>query len=151
MATAHMFRRLRVATVSGQAYSCCWGTNWSGHSSQGQVSLVSLMSQGDQRAHGTIPPTSNHQRAGYRPRAEHEPGTGVRDTAAWWPLSSCCQCGGMLAMSAPTLSVSVIVLSLSTGACWTPRRLARVAGRGLLIREVSPTGAPGPSCCCDKK
>ena len=51
-------------------------------------------------------------------------------------------------MSAPTLSMSVIVLSLSTGACWTPRRLARVAGRGLLVRKVSPTGAPKPNCCC---
>jgi hypothetical protein len=30
----------------------------------------------------------------------------------------------------------------------TPRHLARVAGRGLLVREVSPTGAPRPSCCC---
>ncbi len=29
----------------------------------------------------------------------------------------------------------------------TPHRLAR-AGRGLLVREVSPTGAPRPSCCC---
>ncbi len=28
------------------------------------------------------------------------------------------------------------------------RRLAQVAGRGLLVCEVSPTGAPRPSCCC---
>jgi hypothetical protein len=31
------------------------------------MSLVALVSQGDQRAHGTIQPTNNHQRAGYRP------------------------------------------------------------------------------------
>ena len=28
------------------------------------------------------------------------------------------------------------------------RRLARVAGRGLQVRKVSPTGAPKPNCCC---
>ncbi len=72
MATVHMFRRLSRLTLKGSLPyrdrpSCCWGTNWSGHSSQGQVSLVALMPQGDQRAHGTIQPTNNHQRAGYRP------------------------------------------------------------------------------------
>jgi hypothetical protein len=30
----------------------------------------------------------------------------------------------------------------------TPRHLALAAGRDLLVREVSPTGAPRPNCCC---
>ena len=50
-------------------------------------------------------------KSGLTPSVEHDPGTGGRaDAAAWWPLSSCCQCGGALAISAPTLSVSVIVV-----------------------------------------
>jgi hypothetical protein len=85
---------------------------------------------------------------GTRPRNR-----GQGHAAAWWPLSSCCQGCGTFVMSAPTLSVSAIVLSMSKGACWKspvqpPRHLAQVAGRGLLVREVSPTGAPRPSCCC---
>ena len=40
-------------------------------------------------------------------------GTGVRDAAAWWPLSSCCRSGGTLSVSAPALSVSA-------GASWLP-------------------------------
>jgi hypothetical protein len=88
-------------------------------------------------------------KGGLSPVTEYDPGTGVRDSAAFRPLSSCCQGSGTLDMSDPTLSVSAIVLSLSTGACWSPPSLcARVAGRGLLVHGVSPTGVPGPSCCC---
>ncbi len=87
-------------------------------------------------------------RGGLSPVTVYGPSTGGRDSAAFRPLFSCCQCGGTLDRSGPTLSVSTIVLSLSTGACWGPRHLARVAGRGLLVRGVSPTGVPGPSCCC---
>ena len=59
-------------------------------------------------------------RGGLSPVTVYGPGTGVRDSAAFRPLSSCCQCGGTLDRSGPTLSVSTIVLSLSTGACWGP-------------------------------
>ena len=52
-------------------------------SSQGQVSLVSLMTQGGRRAHGTIQSTNNHQKAGFRPYRYMTPvpGSGNR-----WPL-----------------------------------------------------------------
>ncbi len=108
-----------------------------------------------QRAHAWDDPAPKLIKGGLSPRAEHEvnpAGTAgrVRDAAAWWPLSSCCQCGGTLDMSAPTLSVSAIVLSLSTGGVLGPSVALRRwrGGASVLVREVSPTGAPGPSCCC---
>ncbi len=54
-----------------------------------------------------------------------------------------------LSLSAFALSVSAFALSVSAEACWpfSPHLLA-LAGWGLLVREVSPTGAPRPSCCC---
>jgi hypothetical protein len=45
--------------------SCHWEATWGGRSSQGQMSLVLLMTQGGRRAHGTIQSTSNHQRVSY--------------------------------------------------------------------------------------
>ena len=59
-------------------------------------------------------------KGGLSPVTEYDPGIGVRDSAAFRPLSSCCQGSGTLDRSDPTLSVSAIVLSLSTGACWSP-------------------------------
>ena len=41
------------------------------------------------------------------------PDTGVRDATVRWLLSSCCECGGALPVSAPALS-------LSAGASWLP-------------------------------
>ncbi len=71
--------------------------------------------------HGTIQFTNKHQGAGYRPAVTvYGPGTGVGDSGAFRPLSSCCLCGGTLDRSGPTLSMSAIVLSLSTCACWSP-------------------------------
>ena len=72
VATPLMFGRLSRMTPNGALRcryrpSCYWEATWGGRSSQGQVSLVSLMTQGGRRAHGTIQSTSNHQRAGYRP------------------------------------------------------------------------------------
>ena len=77
-----------VATVSVQAYSCYWETTWGGRSSQGQVSLVSPMTQGGRRAHGTIQPTNNHQRAGYRPERNTPPvpGSGTRRPGGPGPI-----------------------------------------------------------------
>ncbi len=48
-------------------------------------------------------------KGGPSPRTEHAPGTGGRNAAAWWPLSSCCQGSGTFVMSVLTLSVSAIV------------------------------------------
>jgi hypothetical protein len=113
---------------------------WSGRSSQSQVSLVSLMTQGGQRAHGTIQPTNNHQRAGYRPERNTTPvlGSGAdcgdifdhyqvpvpyrfqfdgSRACQWWPLSLCCRGSRTLDVSASALSVSAIVLSMSTCVC----------------------------------
>ena len=59
-------------------------------------------------------------KGGLSPVTEYAPGAGGRDSAAFRPLSLCCQGSGTLDMSDPTLSVSAIVLSLSTGACWSP-------------------------------
>ncbi len=83
-------------------------------------------------------------KGGLSPITEYDPGTGGSDSAAFRPLSSCCQGSGTLDMSNHTLSESAIE-RVRAGA---PRHLARVAGRGLLVREVSPTHVPGPSCCC---
>ncbi len=116
MANARMFGRQSRLTPHGYSMgryrcryrpSCYWETTWSGRSSQGQVSLVSPMTQGGQRAHGTIQPTNNHHaKGGLSPRTEHDPrSTGVRDAAAWWPLSLCCQGSRTLDVSASVLSV----------------------------------------------
>ncbi len=94
----------------------------------------------------TNPRTTTKGRAIAQDETTPVPGA-CRDAAAWLPLSSCCIGSGALAMSAPALSVSAFALSVSAGACWQPHRRA-LAGRGLLAREVSPTGAPRPSCCC---
>ena len=67
-------------------------------------------------------------KGGLSPVTEYDPGTGVRDSAAFRPLSSCCQGSGTLDMSDPTLSVSAIVLSLSTGACWSPPSVITLRG-----------------------
>ncbi len=74
-------------------------------------------------------------KGGLSPVTEYDPGTGVWDSAAFRPLSSCCQGGGALDMSDPTLSVSAIVLSLSTGACWSLPSPC-VGGWGLLIAST---------------
>ncbi len=63
VANARMFGRQSRLTPNGSLQcryrpSCYWETTWSGRSSQGQVSLVSPMTQGGQRAHGTIQPTN---------------------------------------------------------------------------------------------
>ena len=50
-------------------------------------------------------------RGGLSPVTVYGPGTGVKDSAAFRPLSSCCQGSGTLDMSDPTLSVSAIVSS----------------------------------------
>ncbi len=44
------------------------------------------------------------QRGEQSPKTRHDPGIGVRDAAAWWPLSSSCIGSGALAMSTPALS-----------------------------------------------
>jgi hypothetical protein len=38
------------------------------------------------------------QRGELSPKTRHDPVTGVRDAAAWWPLSSCCIGSGALAL-----------------------------------------------------
>ncbi len=70
-------------------------------------------------------------RGGLSPVTVYGPGTGVGDSGAFRPLSSCCLCGGTLDRSGPTLSMSAIVLSLSTGACWGPPSPCAVDWAGL--------------------
>ncbi len=67
VATPLMFGRLSRMTPNAwgtiQCWcrpSCYWEATWGGRSSQGQVSLVSLMAQGGRRACGTIQSTNNH-------------------------------------------------------------------------------------------
>jgi hypothetical protein len=144
-----MFGRLSRMTLNG-ALSCYFEATWGGRSSQGQVSLVSLMTQGGRRAHGRTIQSEQPPKGGLSPVTEYAPGTGGRDSAAAFrPLSSCCLGSWALYMSYPTLSVSAIVLSLSTGACWSPPSPCAGGWAGLaLVHGVSPTGVPGPSCCC---
>jgi hypothetical protein len=64
--------------------------------------------------------------------------------AAFRPLSSCCQGSGTLDMSDPTLSKSAIVLSLSTGACWSPASPCAGGWAGLASSRVRlPDGCTG--------
>jgi hypothetical protein len=116
-----MFGRLSRLTPNGS--SCYWEPG----SGEPDVTNDAGWPTGawDDPAHEQPP------KGGLTPRAEHDPGTGVRDAAAWWPLSSCCQGSGTLAMSAPALSVSAIVLSVSTGACWNPPSPCAGGGAGL--------------------
>jgi hypothetical protein len=82
-------------------------------------------------------------KGGLSPVTEYAPGTGGRDSAAFRPLSSCCQGSGTLDMSAPTLSVSAIVLSLSTGACWSPPLPCAGGWAGLASSRGLPDGRTG--------
>ena len=82
-------------------------------------------------------------KGGLSPVTEYAPGTGVRDSAAFRPLSSCCQGSGSLDMSDPTLSVSAIVLSLNTGACWSPPSPCAGGWAGLASSRGLPDGRTG--------
>jgi hypothetical protein len=46
------------------------------------------------------------------------------------------------------LSKHLRILSRERGCVLAPSYGRARPGRGLLVREVSPTGAPRPSCCC---
>jgi hypothetical protein len=145
VATPLMFGRLSRMTPNGALRcrcrpSCYWETTWSGHSSQGQVSLVSLATAGWPAGAWDDPVHEQPPKGGLSPVTGYDPGTGVRDLAAFRPLSSCCQGSGTLDMSDPTLSVSVIVLSLSTGACWSPPSPCAGGWSGLVSSRSLPDG-----------
>jgi hypothetical protein len=135
--------------------SCYCGRHatWSGRSSQGQVSLVSLMTQGGRRAHAWDDPVHEQPpKGGLSPVTKYDPsyrgqGLGAAFNSAPFLVLP----GQWDARYERPYALCERHRALPEHGCVSagaPRHLARVAGRGLLARGVSPTGVPRPGCCC---
>ncbi len=156
---------------TGRFKGCYCETTWNGRASQGRAGMHDATgdaAQGQWLAgawdRSTNQPCRPRTITTQSPKARHDPGTGVRDAAAWWPPSSCCISSGTLTMSAPALSVSASALSVSAVACWHPpspcaggaglasaRGLADGCSEAELLLCARPTGARTEDCVSTTK